>query len=310
MLRLISPAAIVSLGGRQYLQGQKGIWWPHGDGSQNGCYSEWMGLQAWIGIWITECDHSHMLSWNSISCCCLQAVLGWTTGLTPQVLLHVLIPQPLSVSLCLVSDLRVHGKETQHKAELTLIDSVRDPHRSKRPESSASILCCRTQSSYAAPALYQCNNSILQTSLPEITSPVYFLYRLDTLNSVEFWFLRFCKRCLLIILFFSVLLLLFLLLRLLIYLLSARNTEEKMWAKLLFCQVPQLSILWWSSLSLFLLWQYFIWIVKHHRNVIAASIQNYISIIIVSYKFIFLICECQKLFKKVSIIILILWLEK
>lgn len=52
------------------------------------------------------------------------------------------------------------------------------------------------------------------------------------------------------------------------------------------------------------------WIIKCHRNVIAPSVQRYITIIIVSYKFIFYICGCQKLFKKVSIIILPLWQGK
>lgn len=52
------------------------------------------------------------------------------------------------------------------------------------------------------------------------------------------------------------------------------------------------------------------WIIKCHRNVIAPAVQRFITIIIVSNKFIFFICGCQKLFKKVSIIILPLWQRK
>ena len=52
------------------------------------------------------------------------------------------------------------------------------------------------------------------------------------------------------------------------------------------------------------------WTVKCRRNVIVPSVQRHITIIIVSYKFIFFICGCQKLFKNVSIIILPLWQGK
>lgn len=76
------------------------------------------------------------------------------------------------------------------------------------------------------------------------------------------------------------------------------------------CQIPQLSILWPSYISLSLLWQHFMWIIKCHRNVIAPSVQRYITIIIIPYKFNFFICGCQKLFKKVIIIILPLWQGK
>lgn len=76
------------------------------------------------------------------------------------------------------------------------------------------------------------------------------------------------------------------------------------------CQIPQLSILCPSYVSLSLLWQHFMWIIKCHRNVTASSVQRYITIIIIPYKFNFFISWCQKLFKKVIIIILPLWQGK
>lgn len=75
------------------------------------------------------------------------------------------------------------------------------------------------------------------------------------------------------------------------------------------CQIPQLSILCPSYVSLSLLW-HFTWIIKCHRNVIASSVQRYITTIIIPCKFYFFICGCQKLFKKVIIIILSLWQGK
>lgn len=110
----------------------------------------------------------------------------------------------------------------------------------------------------------------------------------------SFDFSRTCKRCLVV----------FFLLFLLHKIYQKRNKPND------HCQIPQLSILCPSYMSLSLLWQHFMWIIKCHRSVIASSVQRYITIIIIiPYKFNFF-GGCQKLFKKVIIIILPLWQGK